>query len=121
MCLDHAVGVLRYITCADGQKPLRRDGDGLRGTPHSYYDRRVLKQDWLHSRGKQCCLVCTEISELASEASEGVTDLEKYTLEKELHNKSTCGYDRGDEGIRRREKANERGMEIRDNSKEKTN
>ncbi|CAH1102279.1 unnamed protein product [Psylliodes chrysocephalus] len=67
ICLDHAVGVLKYITCADGQKPLRRDGDGLRGTPHSYYDRRVFKQNWLHSRGKQCCLVRTEISELASE------------------------------------------------------
>ncbi|CAH1109915.1 unnamed protein product [Psylliodes chrysocephalus] len=125
ICFDHAVGVLRYITCAKGQKPLRRDGDGLRGTPHSHYDRRVFKQDWLHSRGKQCCLVRTEISELASE---GVKDLENYTSEHELHDKSTCRCDRGAEGIRRREKANEkrrqfykteRGIEIRNNYKEK--
>ncbi|CAH1106490.1 unnamed protein product [Psylliodes chrysocephalus] len=65
--LDHAVGVLGYITCADGKKPLRRDR-GLRETLYSHYHRRVFKQDWLHSRGKQCCLVRTEISELASES-----------------------------------------------------
>ncbi|CAH1102773.1 unnamed protein product [Psylliodes chrysocephalus] len=97
ICLDHAIGVLSYITCADGQKPLRRDGDGLRGTPHSHYDRRVFKQDWLHSREKQCCLVLTEISELASE---GGKDLEKYTSEKKLYDKSACRCDRGAEGIR---------------------
>ncbi|CAH1106491.1 unnamed protein product [Psylliodes chrysocephalus] len=74
ICLDHAVGVLGYITCADGQKSLRRDGYGLRGTPYSHYDRRVFKQDRLHSRGKQCCLVRTEILELASEC---VKNLEK--------------------------------------------
>ncbi|CAH1114357.1 unnamed protein product [Psylliodes chrysocephalus] len=123
--LEHAVGLLRYITCANGQKPLRRDGDGLRGTPYSHYDRRVFKQDWLHSRGKQCCLVRTEISELASE---GVKDLENYTSEHELHDKSSCRCDRAAEGIKRREKANEkrrqfykteRGIEIRNNYKEK--
>ncbi|CAH1103989.1 unnamed protein product [Psylliodes chrysocephalus] len=105
ICLDHAVSVFRYITYADGQKQLRRDGDGLRGTPHSHYDRRVFKHDWLHSRGKQCCLVRTEISDLASE---GVKDLGKYTSEKELHDKSTCRCDRGAEGIRQREEANEK-------------
>ncbi|CAH1103741.1 unnamed protein product [Psylliodes chrysocephalus] len=87
ICLDHAVGVLKYIACADGQKPLRRDGDGLRGTPHSHYDRRAFKQDLLHSRRKQYGLVRTEISELAFE---GVKDLEKYTSEHELYDKSTC-------------------------------
>ena len=28
LCLDHAVGVLRYISCKDGQRVGRRDGDG---------------------------------------------------------------------------------------------
>ena len=29
ICLDHAVGVLRYLACKDGQRVGRRDGDGL--------------------------------------------------------------------------------------------
>ncbi|CAH1108913.1 unnamed protein product [Psylliodes chrysocephalus] len=74
---------------------------------------------------ENCGLVRIEISELASE---GVKDLEKYTSEKEPYDKSTCRCDRGAEGIRRREEANEkqiqfyktkRGMEIRNNYQEK--
>ncbi|CAH1102253.1 unnamed protein product [Psylliodes chrysocephalus] len=75
----------------------------------------------------ECCLVRTDISELASE---GVKDLENYTSEHELHDKSTCKCDRGAEGIKRREEANEKwrqfykteqGIEIRNNYKEKQN
>ena len=29
ICLDHAVGVLRYLACKDGQRVGRRDGDVL--------------------------------------------------------------------------------------------
>ena len=34
-CLDHVVGVLRYIGCEDGQRVGRRDADGLRTHPHT--------------------------------------------------------------------------------------
>lgn len=119
ICLDHAVGVLRYITCQDGQKPLRRDGDGLRGTPHSHYDRKVYLGEWLHPRGKYCAAVRNEISSLAAS---GVKDITRYSSENELHDKETCRCDRGKEGIRKRQQANdkrrefyktEKGLEIR--------
>ena len=29
LCPDHAVGVLRYLTCTDGQRATRRNADGL--------------------------------------------------------------------------------------------
>lgn len=125
ICLDHAIGVLRYITCADGQKPLRRDGDGLRGTPHSHYDRKVYNVEWLHSRGKNCPTVRNEISRLAAT---GVMDISKYTSEEELHDKETCRCERGSVGIQKRKEANERrrqfyqterGIEIRKKYKEK--
>ena len=38
-CLDHAVGVLRYLTCKDGQRIGRRDADGLVTHPHTHYAR----------------------------------------------------------------------------------
>ena len=31
LCPDHAVCVLRYITCRDGQRTTRKNGDGLQG------------------------------------------------------------------------------------------
>ena len=36
LCLDHAVGVLRYLSCKDGQRVGRRDSDGLRTHPHTH-------------------------------------------------------------------------------------
>jgi len=105
ICLDHAVGVLTYIACEDGQKPLRRDGDGLRGTPHCHYSRQVFSEEWLHGRGKLCPAVRNEISSIASR---GVSDHSKHTSREELHDKSSCLCDRGDIGIKKREDANAR-------------
>lgn len=125
LCLDHCVGVLRYITCKDGQKPLRRDGDGLRGTPHSHYDRRVYLESWLHGRGKICGPVRDQISALAAE---GVADLSVYTSHLELHDHNSCRCQRGAVGIRKRQEANnkrkefyktEKGLAIRKSYKEK--
>ena len=45
---DHAVGVLRYITCRDGQRATRRDGDGLMGSPHTHYRRSIFGCHLLH-------------------------------------------------------------------------
>ena len=109
ICLDHAVGVLRYICCKDGQKPSRRDGDGLLGRPHVHYSRRVFNDDWLHCRGGQCCKIRDEISCLVSN---GVKNISKYESKTELHTKDTCLCDRGDIGIKRRQEANRRRKEF---------
>ena len=55
LCPDHAVGVLRYICCEDGQtKNRRRDADGLTCKPHTHYSRSVYETNWrllIHSNG----------------------------------------------------------------------
>ena len=54
LCPDHAVGVLRYICCEDGQsKNKRSDGDGLRCRPHTHYCRSVYELRLLHSRNRK--------------------------------------------------------------------
>ena len=105
ICLDHAVGVLRYICCEDGQKPTRRDDDGLRGSSHSHYDRTVFNAEWLHKRSKTCVIVRDNISSICAE---GVKDLTRYKSEYELHNAARCRCERGEEGIKKREEANMR-------------
>lgn len=104
-CLDHAVGVLRYICCEDGQKPTRRDNDGLLGSSHSHYERKVFSPEWLHKRSKICVNVRDEISTLCSE---GVTDIGLYKSEFELHNAEECRCERGVEGVKKREEANKK-------------
>ena len=125
ICLDHAVGVLRYICCKDGQKPLRRDGDGLRGKPHVHYSRRVFNNHWLHGRGSQCPNVRDEISCLVSSS---IKDISLYASQIELHNKDTCLCERGSIGIKKRQEANrrrkefyktEKGLAVRKRYKEK--
>jgi len=125
ICLDHAVGVLRYICCKDGQKPSRRDGDGLVGTPHVHYSRRVYNNNWLHGRGGQCPKIRDGISECVAL---GVKDVGIYTAVTELHQKEKCLCDRGDAGIKKRLEANrqrrefyktEKGISIRKMYKEK--
>ena len=49
ICPEHAVGVLRYICCEDGQRQKRRAGDGLACQPHTHYSRSVYDSDMLHS------------------------------------------------------------------------
>ena len=62
-CLDHAVGLLRYVACKDGQRAGRRDGDGLRTHPHTHYARQPIDETHLHEkRGKRCAEVREEIS-----------------------------------------------------------
>ena len=61
-CLDHAVGVLRYIACKHGQRAGRRDQDGLRTHPHTHYSRQPIDQTHRHARGKHCGQVREDIS-----------------------------------------------------------
>lgn len=53
ICADHAVGVLRYICCEDGQKNKRRDADGLSCKPHTHYLRSVFDSSMLHYRNEK--------------------------------------------------------------------
>ena len=68
-CADHAVGVLRYICCKDGQmKNKRRDADGLVFQGHTHYSRRVYVPALLHSRNARkeggCAYIRGEIHKL---------------------------------------------------------
>ena len=62
ICLDHAVGVLRYLTCGDGQRVGRRDAHGLVTHPHTHYVRQPIDSRHIHARSKRCVAVRNEIS-----------------------------------------------------------
>ena len=104
--MDHAVGVLRYLACKDGQKVGRRDGDGLVAHPHTHYSRQLIEEKHRHHRGKQC-------PEVRNEISEGIAmhmDLDrKENWDRwNLHDARTCLCDRGDIGKAKRDAANEK-------------
>ena len=105
-CLDHAVGVLRYIACADGQRSGRRDGDGLVTHPHTHYARQTINQSHLHVRGKRCVEIRSEISNRIA----SFMDLNKKSnwSADALHDCEKCLCDRGKIGKERREAANEK-------------
>ena len=105
-CLDHAVGVLRYLTCKDGQKVGRRDADGLVTHPHTHYARQAIDERHLHERGRKCPKVRDEISTgIASHI-----DLESKTNWNchNLHDVKLCPCARGEEGKRKQAAANEK-------------
>lgn len=105
-CLDHAVGVLRYLTCQDGQKVGRRDGDGLVTHPHTHYSRQPIEENHRHRRGKRCPQVRDEISEgIARYMNLG--SKENWDMHN-LHNVKTCLCDRGDVGKAKRDAANKK-------------
>ena len=106
-CLDHAVGVLRYIACKDGQKVGRRDGDGLLTHPHVHYSRQPIEHCHEHdSRRKICATVRNEISEKIA----AHIDFRVYPSweTKELHDIATCLCDRGSKGKATKAASNEK-------------
>ena len=125
-CLDHAVGVLRYLACKDVQKVRHCDGDGLVTHPHTHYSRQPIEENHRHERGKRCAAVRNEISE-------GIAmhmDLErKENWDKwNLHDARTCLCDCGDVGKAKRDATNEKrrafyksnaGVEIKKKYREK--
>ena len=106
-CLDHAVGVLRYIACKDGQRAGRRDEDGLRAHLHTYYSRQPIEETHRHdARGKRC-------GEVREEISQGIAMYTKWQekpnwSELALHDFNTCLCDRGKAGLAKRAAANEK-------------
>ena len=105
-CLDHAVGVLRYLACADGQKAGRRDGDGLRTHPHTHYSRQPIEEHHRHPRGKRCAPVREEISSSIASFLDLSTKSNWQT--DALHDYETCRCDRGKAGKAKLAAANEK-------------
>ena len=106
ICLDHAVGVLRYISCKDGQRVGRRDGDGLVTHPHTHYARQPINPLHRHARGKECSQVREEISSNISRFID-LTVKSNWTYD-ELHDRKTCLCSRGEIGKGKRAAANEK-------------
>ena len=104
ICLDHAVGVLRYMTCKDGQRVGRRDGDGLVTHPHTHYSRQPIEVDHRHERSKRCAEVRDEISTKIAES----IDFSKHPNwnVNELHDSETCLCNRGKKGKEKQAAAN---------------
>ena len=61
ICLDHAVGVLRYVACSQGQVS-RRGADGLLPQRHTHYARQPISQHHRHKKGKDCAVIRDWIS-----------------------------------------------------------
>ena len=106
ICLDHAVGVLRYMACKDGQRVGRRDKDGLVTHPHTHYARQPIDPSHRHERGKVCGNVRDEISSNISQFID-LTAKSNWSND-ELHDKETCLCSRGKIGKEKRAAANER-------------
>ena len=105
-CLDHAVGVLRYIACKDGQRAGRRDRDGLQTHPHTHYSRQPIDETHRHPRGKHC-------GEVRENISRGIAEYidwqEKANWDKlALHDFDACLCDRGKAGLAKKKAANEK-------------
>ena len=109
-CLDHAVGVLRYISCKYGQRIGRRDGNGLATHPHTHYARQPIDEFHRHERGKDCARIRNEISEGIASYLDLLNKLnwDEYNL----HNIETCLCDRGKIGKEKRAAANEKRREF---------
>lgn len=106
ICLDHAVGVLRYMACKDGQRIGRRDGDGLVTHPHTHYSRQPIDPFHRHERGKACGDVRNEISLNISRFID--FDAKSNWTNEELHDIETCLCQRGKIGKANRAAANEK-------------
>ena len=106
ICLDHAVGVLRYVACSDGQHSLRRGPDGKVTHPHSHYQRQPISDHHRHKRGKDCSVIRKWISaKIACHLD--LKDKPNWNAW-ELHDVQSCKCDRGSIGKKKREDANEK-------------
>jgi hypothetical protein len=110
ICPDHAVGVLRYICCKDGQRQTRRGQDGLMGRPHTHYERSVFGKSLLHVRGKHCGPTRDAIYDqiTAHVSTSWMLENGYGGHNKELHNYKTCRCDRGEVGMENKRIANQK-------------
>ena len=106
ICLDHAVSVLRYVGCKDGQRVGRRDGDGLVTHPHTHYSRQPINEQHRHERGKRCGQVRDEISAGIASFLDWRSRPNWSTYQ--LHDAENCLCHRGKKGKAKQAAANER-------------
>ena len=105
-CLDHVVGVLRYVACKDGQRVSRRDGDGLVTHPHTHYARQPIDENHRHERSRKCLKIRDEISEKMATFLD-LSCKTKWTVH-ELHNSEACLCNRRKKGKAERAAVNEK-------------
>ena len=117
-CADHAVGVLRYICCKDGQmKNKRRDADGLVSQAHTHYSRRVYVPALLHSRNARkeggCAYIRGEIQEMiwGKLSDEWLTENVSGDGEYALHHEESCDCEYGKMGKEKKAAANKKRKE----------
>ena len=115
LCPDHAVGVLRYITCKNGQtKNKKRDINGLVTQTHTHYCRRVYVPSMLHKRNKRKEDGCSSIrGEIQERIWEKLSDTWLETNvsgdgEYALHHQASCVCERGEIGKAKKVAANEK-------------
>jgi hypothetical protein len=87
ICLDHAVGVLHYLSCDRGRKPYSGN------TLHIHYCRTVFDDKWLHKRLQYKCKKIR--NEISKEAALGVNNLDMYESAERLHDYETCHCNNG--------------------------
>jgi hypothetical protein len=135
MCADHAVGVLRYITCREGQtNDRKRDADGLVGKAHTHYSRSVYEHVLIHDPNQKKSGGCKDVWSVIMESiwkklsDEWLEENVSGDSEYRLHHEDTCACTNGKVGKEKRRTANEkrrdfyktdRGLEIRKMYKEK--
>jgi hypothetical protein len=113
LCPDHVVGVLRYITCRDGQRATRRNADGLMGAPHTHYKRSVFGRNLLHRRNRKQILGCKDVRRtilrgVSIKLSEEWKSKHVSGHSHHLHHHETCQCEFGKIGRKKKKEANEK-------------
>ena len=114
LCPDHAVGVLRYISCRNGQRASRKDVNGLPWQPHTHYCRSVYDSYMLHSRNQKKDQGCNHWrSEITYKiwltlSDEWLAENVSGDLEYKLHHQETCHCENGKIGRKKKEAANQK-------------
>lgn len=105
ICLDHAVGVLRYLACSHGQVT-RRGSDGLLTERHTHYARQPISEHHRHKKGKECPVIRNWIA--ANIARHLDLKMKPNWNAYDLHDVETCACDRGNIGKKKKKEANEK-------------
>ena len=107
LCLDHLVGVLRYIACDDGKgRARKRNADGLLTSPHKHYYLHPIDEFHRHQRGKLCSDVRNQISENISNYIK--FDQKPNWNKNNLHDVENCICKRGKIAIAKKVKMDEK-------------
>ena len=127
-CLDHVVGVLRFVACKGNQRVNRRDGDGLVTHLHVHSAQQPIDENLRHEGSHKCPKIREEISEKVP-AFLDLSCKTNWTVH-ELHNSEACLCCYGKMGEEERAAVNEKraaynktgaGLEMKKAYREKAN